>query len=330
LVTGRTIARCMPSTPPDNRVVLDIDPTSEYPRNSEARSSLFRDGAILYSYTQFYGGASDHSRARIVSIVSLDDGPDMEEPAILVEKRGGFNVMSSSFLRLADGRIALFYLVKERPSRLQALCARCPRTMARHWSEACPDGRTPVGYFVMTTTVSSRPASDASSLPWRSTVPFTATGKNRPTGEASPCGSSRMTPGRLGMESRLWWAMPEHGDKRRDAGAGSRGNWLTAHFQLGAQPPPVSSTIQVGDGGRTFSAPYRTSLVSPVSPASIKRIPGTHRTFAQSSTTITVRLNSRGRRTPLVAALSRDGGVTWQSARRDRGRSPTGISVIRP
>jgi hypothetical protein len=65
------------------------------------------------------------------------------------------------------------------------------------------------------------------------------------------------------------------------------------------------------DGGRTWTPPGPTELVSPVGPASIKAIPGTNDLLALFN-------DHSGRfpfppkkRNPFVAAISSDGGKTW-------------------
>jgi sialidase-1 len=95
-----------------NEVVLNIEPTKENPRNSEGAFASLKSGRIIFYYTQFYGGARDESPARIAGIHSDDDGRTWSQPKIVVENSGGNNVMSVSLLRLAGGRLALFYLVK--------------------------------------------------------------------------------------------------------------------------------------------------------------------------------------------------------------------------
>ena len=40
-----------------NLLVLKIDPSAEYPRNSEGSFVTLKSGTILFAYTQFYGGS---------------------------------------------------------------------------------------------------------------------------------------------------------------------------------------------------------------------------------------------------------------------------------
>src|ERR1044071_4704559 len=102
------------SAPAAGRIVLDINPTKEAPRNSEGAFLTLKSGKILFLYTQFYGGQADHAPARIVQIESSDAGRTWSaDPRIVVENWTKTNVMSVSLLRLASGRIALFYLAKQ-------------------------------------------------------------------------------------------------------------------------------------------------------------------------------------------------------------------------
>ena len=57
MVTGLALAG------PENRIVLELEPTAAIPRNSEGSFVTLQSGRILYVYTQFYGGDRDESAA---------------------------------------------------------------------------------------------------------------------------------------------------------------------------------------------------------------------------------------------------------------------------
>ena len=97
---------------PPGIVTLNVEPTPEHPRNSEGSFATLASGRIIFCYSQFYGGAADESPARIVRIHSDDQGRTWSAPEIVVENTGGNNVMSVSLLRLASGKLAMFYCVK--------------------------------------------------------------------------------------------------------------------------------------------------------------------------------------------------------------------------
>jgi sialidase-1 len=95
-----------------NQLALDISSSPEHPRNSEGSFATLRSGRIAFYYTQFYGGASDYSSARIVEVHSDDQGRTWSQPVAFAEKGDSVNVMSVSLLRLASGKLAIFYVVK--------------------------------------------------------------------------------------------------------------------------------------------------------------------------------------------------------------------------
>ncbi len=97
----------------DKEIVLRLTPSADNPRNSEGDFIKLNDGKILFIYTRFYGGSGDHSQALLASRVSNDKGKTWsKEDKIVLSNEGNLNVMSVSLLRLADDRIALFYLRK--------------------------------------------------------------------------------------------------------------------------------------------------------------------------------------------------------------------------
>lgn len=98
-------------TPPGT-VSLNVEPTKENPRNPESSFATLASGRIIFCFSQFYGGAADESPARIVLIHSDDQGRTWSAPEVVVENTSGKNLMSVSLLRLASGKLAMFYCVK--------------------------------------------------------------------------------------------------------------------------------------------------------------------------------------------------------------------------
>jgi len=97
-----------------SEIVLPMPATPGNPRNSEGSFITLAHGDILFAYSRYTGESwSDHASADIATRVSHDAGKTWSsEDRILVANEGGCNVMSVSFLRLQDGRIALFYIRK--------------------------------------------------------------------------------------------------------------------------------------------------------------------------------------------------------------------------
>jgi hypothetical protein len=116
--------------------------------------------------------------------------------------------------------------------------------------------------------------------------------------------------GQTWREINQWWSLPVPSQ----AGMGEPGVvelldgtlWSWARTDVGCQYACTSH-----DDGETWSPPLPTRLFGPLSPASIKRIPGSNdllSLFASHYGTIPF---PRGLRTPFVAAISSDGGKTW-------------------
>ena len=100
------------------KLVLAMPVVPDNPRNSEGDFVILEDGTILFVYTHYYGDSGDdHASARLMSRSSSDGGKTWtKEDKLDVENEGGLNVMSVSLLRLDDGRVVMFYMVKDSPA----------------------------------------------------------------------------------------------------------------------------------------------------------------------------------------------------------------------
>ncbi|MBR3219027.1 MAG: exo-alpha-sialidase, partial [Thermoguttaceae bacterium] len=99
------------------QLVLTIPTGPDNPRNSEGDFVILDDGTILCVYTHYLGSSGDdHGTACLMSRCSADGGNTWTDTDKLeLENEGKLNVMSVTLRRLADGRIVMFYLVKENP-----------------------------------------------------------------------------------------------------------------------------------------------------------------------------------------------------------------------
>lgn len=291
-------------------ITLNVEPSKEHPRNSEGSFATLKSGRIIFIYSQFYGGAADASPARLVKIHSDDQGRTWSQPVTAVENTGGNNVMSVSLLRLASGKLAMFYCLKNswidcRPHM------RVSTDEGETWSEARRILEAP-GYFVLN---NDRVIQTSKG---RLIVPL---GFHRSRG--SDPHSSRSFDSRAitlwiysddegvtWTESTSWWAMPvRSGSGLQEPGVveladGSIFSWCRT--DQGSQ-----FGFRSTDAGKIFSPPEPTELKSPTGPASIKRLPG-------SSDLLAIYNDHSGRfpfppkkRNPFVAAISNDGGKTW-------------------
>ncbi|MGD0258485.1 MAG: sialidase family protein [Verrucomicrobiota bacterium] len=297
--------------PPGNRVVLDIESSKENPRNSEGAFVTLKSGRILFFYTQFYGGAADESPARIVSICSDDDGQTWNrEPRVVVENTGGQNVMSVSLLRLKSGGIALFYLVKNSRHDCRPWM-RLSTDEAQTWSAPRLVVDAP-GYFVLNNDRVIQLSTGRLVAP----VAFHRARRSDPHDPRSF--DSRAIAlwylsddeGQTWREANDWWALPvASGSGLQEPGVVelAGGNVLSwARTDLGAQWGCVST-----NAGLSWPPFTATSLQSPLSPASLKRLPGSADLLAVFNDHSGAFPFPPGKRTPLVAAISSDGGATW-------------------
>ena len=317
-LTILVVAVALPGIPyaqvSDNFIVHRIDPTPEYPRNSEGAFVTLNDGTIWFAYSQFYGGTSDHSKARIVVIESKDKGLTwLDEPMTLVENIGGFNVMSVSFLRLQSGKIALFYLIKNSLHDLKPV-VQISSDEGKSWTEPVHIIDA-VGYFVMNNDRVIQLHNGRLIAPVAFHRPIYRKGEPSADWRGIAIWYLSDDEGKTWYESDLWWALPvpERNTGLQEPGVvelsdGSIFSWAR-----------TNAGVQYGfrsfDRGKTFSPPEPTSLISPRSPASIKQIPGISDLLAVYNDHSGRFPFAENRRNPLVVAVSKDGGISWSLAR---------------
>ena len=100
------------------KISADIRPdlSKNNPRNSEGAFFTLKNSDILFAYSKFKGKSNaDYASADICLLRSTDDGRTFgEEKTIMTcESEKAVNIMSLSFLEMANGDIGLFYLVRQ-------------------------------------------------------------------------------------------------------------------------------------------------------------------------------------------------------------------------
>lgn len=296
----------------ENAVVFTIEPTTEFPRNSEGSFVTLKSGRILYLYTQFYGGARDHSPARIVAIQSDDDGRTWDAtPRTIVENKGGSNVMSVSLLRLASGRIALFYLQKNSWLDCRPY-VQFSDNEAQTWTEAKLITPAP-GYFVMN---NDRVIQHSSG---RLIAPLAFHRARDTDPESSKSFDSRAIAlwsvsddeGQTWKEAPQWVALPAPATHTglQEPGVVELGDHsLLSWFRT---DQGVQFETRSTDNGKTWSPPTAGEMKSLPSPASIERMPESNDLLGLWNDHGGQFPMVKGKRTPLVTAISADGGKTW-------------------
>ncbi|SHF41145.1 BNR repeat-like domain-containing protein [Arenibacter palladensis] len=284
--------------------VLSLRPSADNPRNSEGDFIRLKNGNLLFVYTHYtQGSGSDHDPAHLASRYSEDNGNTWSaQYEVVLPNEGGMNVMSVSLLRLQNGAIALFYLRKN--STVDCIpMMRISTDEAKSWSSPIPCITDKEGYFVLN--------------------------------------NDRV----IQLEDgRLMFAVAEH--PTTEKGFSARGNlfsyysddngetWTSSEMvpnntEIITQEPGL---IELNDGrimmyirasggvqqlsfsedrGASWSHIEPSAIYSPLSPATIEKVPGTKNWVMVwnnndgSDTTI------KGKRTPLTIAISKDEGKTW-------------------
>ncbi len=96
-----------------------LAPDGDNPRNSEGAFVTLDDGRIAFAYSRYYGeDADDFAQCSIAAVFSYDGGEswDTENYRTLVTANGygEKNVMSVSVMRMENGDIGLYYILKHK------------------------------------------------------------------------------------------------------------------------------------------------------------------------------------------------------------------------
>ncbi len=291
-----------------------LPPGPGNPRNTEGSFAKLKDGRVMFVYSRFSSdGPADSGAASLAARYSSDGGRTWSESdQIIVPNEGGLNVMSVSLLRLSSGELALFYVRKNSMLDCRPYL-RISKDEGKTWSKptkTIPDE----GYFVLNNDRVLQLKSGRILLPvalhkneTESTSRFNGRG-------VAMCYVSD----NKGKSWRRSKTMLENPDPN-PAGLQEPGLVLLKDGKLlmylrtgmGSQYYSYSS-----DDGDTWTPVEASTLLSPLSPASIKRIPKTGDLLAVWNDHSNVSPEIRNKkRTPLNAAISKDDGRTWEKSK---------------
>ncbi len=108
------------------RQVHFIAATESISRMGEGSFVRLNDGTIMFGFTQFISsGREDEDVAQISSVFSVDGGESWSQPQVLFKKpENVLNLMSLSFMRMINGDIGAFYIVKHTNGTDEIVLAR--------------------------------------------------------------------------------------------------------------------------------------------------------------------------------------------------------------
>ncbi len=294
------------------QTLLVIEPSKEQPRNSEGDIIELKDGRLLLVYSRFTGGGGDHSAADLAMRISGDGGETWSEDKIIVPNKSGKNVMSVSLLRLQNGKIAMFYLPKESLTDCRPVI-RISDDEAKTWSEPVECITDQIGYYVMNNDRAVQLSSGRLVLP--------VALHNQPDWEKPDWAGTVMC--YLSDDKGKSWRRSKDTFK----GQSPEGKRVTLQEPgvVELKDGSIMMFIRTSggsqyicyskDGAETWSKPKPSSLASPISPATIKRIPWNGNLLCVWNDHSGLHPYPKGKRTPLCSTISSDGGKTWSKSK---------------
>lgn len=297
--------------------------TKQNPRFTEGSMVELNNGDLLLAVTEFIGGGSDFSRARIVGRRSSDGGASWGDSVVLQETTGKLNVMSVTFRRLRvpnQNTIAMFYLQKNSGDDLRVFVRfsqdEC-RTFGERVLVTAEDG-----YHVMNNDRVTQLSNG------RLLVPVASTSNVRTVNHfTSRCWISDDA-GKSWRRGKGEVDLPKRGAMEPEVVELRDGRLLMiTRSQLG-----YIASSHSEDGGDTWSSAVPLGkLRAPEAPATIRRIPSTGDLLLVWNNVFKDGAGHGGRRTPLTAAISSDEGQTWRQIRNletDDKRTFSYVSVL--
>jgi sialidase-1 len=301
-------------------IVLELPPVSGNPRNSEGAFIELKDGRIMFVYSHYIADSyDDDAPAAIAKFISCDRGKTWSQREIIFMpgEHNVKNIMSVSLLRMKNGDIGLFYLIRYGWHDMR-LHLRRTSDEGETWGKPVCCVNSP-GYFVTNNdrvimlssgriiVATSRHNmlrdenvkgrhwdargivyfyySDDDGYTWNQAKNFCAINTANTT-------SGLQEPGVVELKNGTIWA------------------W--SRTDLGRQYEMFSK-----DMGETWTSPEPSCFTAPCSPLSMKRMPQNGYLLAvwNPIPNYQTRILSKAGwgRTPLIGAVSKDEGATWKN-----------------
>lgn len=302
-------------------VVLDLAPTQGNPRNSEGAFIELRDGRLMFAYSKYIGESpEDDATSCIAAMYSTDGGESWagQRDLFFPQDESAINLMSVSLLRMGNGDLGIFYMVRRHINDLQHYFRRSADE-GQSWSEPICCMPSP-GYFVTNNDRVIKLSNGKIVIP---SAMRRARGGDPKQGNSGRFGDVKGIVHFFASDDDgyTWRAMdqfhmlmaPHSKSGLQEPGIIELSNgvlWSWSRTDMGRQYEMYST-----DQGETWSIPTPSQFTSPNSPLSMKRIPQTNELLAIWNPvpiypTRKLEAHSWGR-VPMVGALSNDEGKTW-------------------
>lgn len=285
---------------------LIMNPGEDNPRNSEGDFIELKDGRVLFVYTHYYGeSGGDHGSAYLAGRYSEDDGKTWSrEDELILPNEGEMNVMSVSLLRLQNGDIALFYLRKNSTEDCIPMM-RISKDEAKTWGDAISCIPDKEGYFVL---------NNDRVIQLKDGRLLLSVARHAAPGEEWQ-GGAEIYSYFSDDDGKTWESsteVPNPDDTiLQEPGLVELNDGSIMMFirsNAGVQCLSYSR-----DRGESWSQVEKSTLVSPLSPASIERIPETGDLMAVWNNNLSEDPEIAKLRTPLNVAISKDEGKNWEN-----------------
>ncbi|WP_227011526.1 sialidase family protein [Paenibacillus lutimineralis] len=278
------------------------------PRNDTASVVQLKDGRLLlawHKYEDNIEGGSDFGLCRIHAKISRDDGITWGEETLLVDvEPGDHNVQAPGLTRLPSGELMLHCVRGHHGGSSATMCLFRSSDEGKTWSDAGTIWNRSDGQWIQGGANQMNVLSSSRLL-----LPFHfGTGHQGSQHNTVAC--------YLSDDEGYSW--------RRSSGTVNlpmRGAMEASVAELPSGQLIMSLRTQLGsvflsfsdDSGETWSLPQTSGLKAPESCSCLRLIPGTNNLvlFYNNSCYDPAR-HHYGLRTPLTAAISRDGGITWE------------------
>ena len=294
---------------PGKKRVLRLEPGPGNPRNSEGDFITLKNGKILFIYTHYTGGSGgDHDNAYLAVRYSTNKGKTWDkESHLIIEQEGKMNVMSVSLLRLQNGEIALFYLRKNSAEDCIPM-VRFSNDEALTWSDPRPCITDRKGYFVL---------NNGRVIQLNNGRLLFAVALHQEPGSLRANNIGRLFSYYSDDNGRSWKsgqevANPDNVMTQEPGLIELKDGNIMMFIRTDAGVQYLSFS---GDKGETWSPAKRSDIKSPLSPASIERIPSTGDLVMVWNNNGGEDPAMKGRRTPLTVTISKDEGKTWEKVK---------------